>query len=412
MLRTIQFSVLLAIGMLMTMTTSARAQDPEQHPPEHIHMAEPSPSAAWTWATDANVFYGYNYQQRKFADFWAWESQNWFMLDGTREVGKGRLTLDGMLSLEPFTLEGIGSPQIYQTGESYQNVPLVNYQHPHDLFMGLGATYKIDVAPVTLAFTADLVGSPALGPTAFMHRESARDNQQVPLTHHYLDSTHITTGVLTAGVETGSLTFEASAFRGEEPDENRTNIDTPRLDSYSGRISWHRGAWQAQFSAGHLDKPEWYEPYDVTRLTASIGFSGNVVSRPLSATFAWGENRQAIVANGVSDAFLLEWDCRATPSTTIYGRAEVTEKELFGLGLHPAGFTHPHYYSHVDALTTGAVWDLPNVASLVRGRLGVGADITAYHPSPDLLQFYDGSRSFHVFLRWRPIRSTAHVHAH
>ena len=397
-------SLLLACGV-------ARAQD-QAPAPEHHHVAEPSTSPAWTWAFDANVFYGYNYQQRKFADFWAWESQNWFMLDGTHAVGKGRLTLDSMISLEPFTIQALGSPQIYQTGESYKSVPLVNYQHPHDLFMGLGATYKIDVAPVTLAFTADLVGAPALGPTAFMHRESARDNPQVPLTHHYLDSTHITTGVLTAGVEAGSLTFEASVFRGEEPDDNRTNIDTPRLDSYSGRISWHRGSWQAQFSAGHIDKPEWFEPYDVTRLTASIGFTGMVVSRPLSATFAWGENRQAVVANGVSDAFLLEWDYRATTTTTIYGRAEVTEKELFGLGLHPAGFTHPHYYSHVDALTTGAVWDLPNVARFVRGRLGAGADVTVYHPSPDLLQFYDGSHSYHVFLRWRPSTSTAHAHVH
>ena len=403
--------VALAASLLLA-STAVRAQDQEQHPPEHLHPANPPAAAAWTWSTDANVFYGYNYQQRKFADFWAWESQNWFMLDGTRAVGKGRLTLDAMISLEPFTIQALGSPQIYQTGESYQGVPLVNYQHPHDLFMGLGATYRIVVAPVTFSFTADLVGAPALGPTAFMHRDSARDNPQVPLAHHYLDSTHITTGVLTAGVEAGPMTFEASVFRGEEPDENRTNIDAPRLDSYSGRVSWRRGPWQAQFSAGHLDKPEWYEPYDVTRLTASIGFSGAVIARPLSATFAWGENRQAVVANGVADAFLLEWDYRAQPSTTIYGRAEVAEKELFGLGLHPAGFTHPHAYAHVDALTTGAVWDLPNVGSLVRGRLGIGADITVYHPSPDLLQYYDGSRSYHVFLRWRPTTSTAHAHVH
>ncbi|MBI3491363.1 MAG: hypothetical protein HY047_06220 [Acidobacteria bacterium] len=97
---------------------------------------DPPPASEWTWNADANVFYGYNYQQRKFADFWAWESQNWFMLDGTRAVGNGRLTLDGMLSLEPFTIQALGSPQIYQTGESYQRVPLVNYQHPHDLIMG------------------------------------------------------------------------------------------------------------------------------------------------------------------------------------------------------------------------------------------------------------------------------------
>ena len=35
-----------------------------------------------------------------------------------------------------------GSPQLFQTGESYQRQPLLNYQHPHDLVMELGATYE------------------------------------------------------------------------------------------------------------------------------------------------------------------------------------------------------------------------------------------------------------------------------
>ena len=109
---------------------------------------------------------------------------------------------------------------------------------------------------------ADLVGSPTLGPTAFMHRASARNNPQAPLSHHFLDSTHITTGVLRAGVEVGSFTFENSVFRGEEPDEDRLDIDQPRLDSWAGRVSWRRGPWQAQFSGGRLHEPEWFEPYD------------------------------------------------------------------------------------------------------------------------------------------------------
>ncbi|MBI3403570.1 MAG: hypothetical protein HY048_19325 [Acidobacteria bacterium] len=65
--------------MLLLLTPSVQAQDQEQHPPEHHHVADPAPVAAWTWTSDANAFYGYNYQQRKFADFWAWESQNWFI---------------------------------------------------------------------------------------------------------------------------------------------------------------------------------------------------------------------------------------------------------------------------------------------------------------------------------------------
>ena len=111
-------------------------------------MAMPPSDQGWSWMTDANVFVGYNYQQRLFADFAAVESQNWFMAAGTRKAGPGRLTLMGMFSLEPLTIGRLvyagdggmsrvyafsptgeqvpfgGSPQLFQTGESYQAAPL------------------------------------------------------------------------------------------------------------------------------------------------------------------------------------------------------------------------------------------------------------------------------------------------
>jgi hypothetical protein len=363
---------------------------------------------AWTWSADANVFFGYNYQQRHFADFSSWESQNWLMGSGERLVGRGRLILDTMISLEPFTVPAEGSPQLFQTGESYQRTPLVNRQHPHDLVMGLGATYRYVRPRTTYIFGADLVGSPTLGPVAFMHRESARDNPQVPLSHHFMDSTHITTGVVRAGVETRGFTMEGSVFRGSEPDENRTNIERPALDSWAARLVWRRGPWSAQFSGGLLHEPEWYEPYDHTRFTASIGFNGRVGSRRLDATIGWGQNRAKVVQNGVSNGELLEWNLEAAKTLQLYGRAEIIERQLFGLGLHPRGFEHPHFYSHMDALTLGAVRDL--IATRWT-RLGVGGDITLYHMSPDLLEYYEGSHSFHVFLRWRP-NTTAGAHVH
>jgi hypothetical protein len=363
---------------------------------------------AWTWSADANVFFGYNYQQRHFADFSSWESQNWLMGSGERLVGRGRLILDTMISLEPFTVPAEGSPQLFQTGESYQRTPLVNRQHPHDLVMGLGATYRYVRPRTTYIFGADLVGSPTLGPVAFMHRESARDNPQVPLSHHFMDSTHITTGVVRAGVETRGFTMEGSVFRGSEPDENRTNIERPALDSWAARLVWRRGPWSAQFSGGLLHEPEWYEPYDHTRFTASIGFNGRVGSRRLDATIGWGQNRAKVVQNGVSNGELLEWNLEAAKTLQLYGRAEIIERQLFGLGLHPRGFEHPHFYSHMDALTLGAVRDL--IATRWT-RLGVGGDITLYHMSPDLLEYYEGSHSYHVFLRWRP-STTAGAHVH
>jgi hypothetical protein len=398
------------VAMALWVAPAVRAQDDAQAEGQQTHdMAgmEPSPQA-WTWTADGNVFYGYNKQQRHFADFSAWESQNWFMGAGEHALGAGRLTLQTMVSLEPFTIQPQGSPQLFQTGESYQRVPLVDFQHPHDLLMNLGGSYRYATAAATYDFSGGLVGAPALGPTAFMHRESARDNPQVPLTHHWMDDTHISWGVITAGVEKGGFTLEASGFRGEEPDENHTNIERPRIDSYSARFSWQRGPWAAQVSGGRLHQPEWFEPYDDTRLTASVEFNGTVRTRPVSATVGWGENREAVVQNGVSDNFLTEWDIHAAWGTSIYGRAEVVEKQILGLGYHARGLVYAQSYSHVDVLTIGAIHD---VLSARWARVGIGADVTLYHMSPDMLVYFEGSHSYHVFARWRPNAAPMH-HRH
>jgi hypothetical protein len=432
--RAIQY-VVLAVFMTVLAPLSAWPQyadgapQPAQpaQPPEHHH--EVSSTSSWTWMTDANVIVGYNYQDRKFADFWAWESQNWVMGMGSRQLGAGTFTVNGMLSMEPWTIGRLvyahgldgpvrvyafdssgqqkplgGSPQAFQTGESYLGSPLINYQHPHDLFMSIGANYRFSSGALKYTVEADLVGAPALGPTAYMHRESGRDNPSAPLTHHYLDSTHITPGVVTGGVQAGSMLLEASAFRGEEPDDNRLNIERPKLDSYSGRATWRRGPWEAQFSAGHLHVPEWFEPTDVTRLTASVQFTGAVGGRPLAATAAWGQNREL---NFALNGYLLEWDWHLSRANSIYGRGESALKEIFGLGVHPAGLlNHPRNFSTINALTVGYIRDLTFLSGT-----GIGADITVYDTSQDLVAYYGSPHSYHVFVRWRPNRTAAaHVH--
>jgi hypothetical protein len=369
-----------------------------------MDMDTPGPED-WTVAADANVFYGYNYQHRKFTDFWAWESQNWFMLSADRRLGAGRLMLHGMASLEPFTIEALGSPQVFQTGETYKSAPLIDRQHPHDLIMGLGASYRIAAGGATYTIEADAVGSPALGPPAFMHRESARNNPQAPLGHHFLDSTHITPGVLLAGVDVRGFSFEGSVFRGTEPNENRLNIDRPALDSYSGRVRFRSGPWDLQLSGGRLHEPEWFEPYDVTRLTASIAFNGMAGGRPLSAMAGWGENREV---HGILDAYLLEWDWQPTSHGSIYGRGEVTAKDILNLGgLHPKGVIDFHRISRVAALTLGYMVDIKGFRW---GRLGIGGDATLYHTSEDMNLPYGSPHSFHVALRWRPRSSLTHLH--
>ena len=395
-------------AFILIVATSSAAQEPApaaQH--EHHQPGAPNAAPSWTWMTDVNVFAGYNYQHREFRDLSAFESQNWFMAHATRPVGGGQLQLAGMASLEALTLEGAGSPQVFQTGESYQGGPLIDRQHPHDLIMELGANYRIRRGSVTFVGEADLVGPAALGPTPFMHRESARDNPQAPLGHHYLDSTHITPGVLTGGVGVGQLTFEASWFRGEEPDEFRFNIASPWLDSWSVRGQWRRGPWQAQMSGGIIHKPSWFEPYDVARLTASIEFNGSLRSRPLAATLAWGENREI---HGILDAYLLEWSASITAHGRFYGRGESVAKDLLDLGFpDPPGIVSFHRISHVAALTLGYLHDVKEARW---GRIGIGGDATVYHVPDNMLDYYGTApHSFHVFVRYRLSGiSRAHVH--
>jgi len=393
----------LIVVVTVLLSATARAQDAQM--PEHHHMEAPS-TPGWTWTSDASVIAGYNYQHRKFTDFSTWESQNWFMLAGQRPLGPGTLSVTGMISLEPFTMKALGSPQVFQTGEAYHGAPLIDYQHPHDLLMDLGATYRVERDRVAYLFSASIVGSPALGPTPFMHRESGRDNPQAPLIHHDTDSTHITPGVLTAGIEARGVTLEASWFRGEEPNDNRLNIDRPRLDSWSARASWRRGPWRAQASGAHLHRPESFELFDMSRLTASIEFDGGVGSHPLAASLIWGENREI---HGVLDGYLVEWTLGTTPRGALYGRAETVAKDLLDLGgPDPRGFVEFHHISHVAALTLGYLHD---VAERPWGRIGVGADATVYHVDPNMLDPYGAPHSFHLFVRYRPAAAApAHVH--
>jgi hypothetical protein len=401
--------------VLLTSPASAQDHQPDGHESTHQHQAQEAghghdpqtDDGGWSTTLDANVFFGRNFQIRHFADVFAWESQNWLMFDAGRRLGAGRLTLASMFSLEPFTMAGQGSPQLFQTGETYHGIPLVNYQHPHDLFMELGATYTLDRGTTRFIVGADVVGDPTLGPTPFMHRASAQSNPQVPLTHHFLDSTHSTPGVVRGGVEVGDFTFEGSVFRGREPDENRLDIEAPALDSWAGRVRWRRGGWEAQFSAGHLHLPEWYEPYDITRLTASISYEGTIASRPLAVTLAWGENQQFNGFNGTSDGFLLEWDVKVASRSTFYGRTEAAAKDLFNLGFHPVGDRHPHWFTPLGAVTGGYLFDFHEGRF---GRVGVGADATLYWMTPDIKVYWENSRSYHVFVHWRPFGTQAHHH--
>src|SRR5688572_1370558 len=264
---------------------------------------------------------------------------NMIMGVARRPVGPLTVGLRAMLSAEPATIGKEGYPLLLQTGETADGeTPLIDRQHPHDLFMELAGTLSLGLGGdgrSSVFFYGGLPGEPALGPPAFMHRFSGTGVPVAPLSHHWLDSSHITFGVVTGGLVIGRAKLEASAFRGREPDERRWNIESPRLDSHAFRMSVNPAArWALQVSRGRLTGPEQLEPgVDVDRTTASVlyesGLGGDGGAGRFGATLAWGRNENR--PGPTLDAFAVEAAVELRGGRhTLFGRAERVEKnELF-----------------------------------------------------------------------------------
>jgi len=279
--------------------------------------------------------------------------QSMAMLIAEREFEGGRLQLKTMLSAEPL-MNNRGYPNLFATGETAGGEPLVDRQHPHDLFMELAARVDADIAGGTSAFLyGGPVGEPALGPPGFMHRASARLNPEAPITHHWFDSTHITYGVVTAGLASELWQVEASAFRGEEPDEDRWDIETPRLDSWSVRgtltPSQH---WALQVSHGRIDEPEATHPgVDEARTTASVHYNSGT---GLAATAAFSAKNR--VPGDTLTAWLAEANWDLSERHTLFARFEtVANDELFPDHAHPL---HDRPF-RVSKLQAGYAYTLP-----------------------------------------------------
>ena len=297
-------------------------------------------------------------------------SANMLMGMAHRALGPGRLGLRAMLSLEPATIGKEGYPLLLQTGETADGVThLIDRQHPHDLFMELAATYSIASGSRSLFVYAGLPGEPALGPPAFMHRFSGMAAPQAPITHHWLDSSHITFGVLTAGVVLGPAKLEASAFRGREPDEKRYDIESPKLDSHSFRVSLNPApAWAFQVSYGRLHSPEQLEPeVNTDRTTASAIYAMDWGSGHWETTLAWGRNRGR--PGPMLDAFLVESAVQLREKHTLFTRAEHAEKnELF-----PEGDSRDHDVFRVGQWSLGYRYDFWRSKHMTFGLGAVGS---------------------------------------
>jgi mono/diheme cytochrome c family protein len=383
-------------------------------------MPASAPGYMWHWMKDdwmimahGNLIAGFNHQGGARGVNKA-ESQNWFMLMAERDAGPGRLMLRGMFSAEPWTTPRRGFPELFQTGETFEGRPIIDAQHPHDLFMELAAAYNIRLSEqVALNFYGGPVAEPALGPVAFMHRMSAAENPAAPLGHHWQDSTHISHGVVTAGVTAWRFRIETSLFRGAEPDENRKDIEMGKLDSWSGRI-WFTPTpnWSMQFSYGHLVHPEILEPGNLKRMTASISNNRSWEDGNWASSLIWGRNHER---HGDSNAYLFESTASFLDKNYLYTRMELVDKQglleenIFGRpGLdefHPIGNGFVlgdrfEQFFRVGAFTFGGVRDIVADSKL---RVGIGADVTFYHVPTGLRPIYGSSpASFHFFLRIRP----------
>lgn len=235
-------------------------------------------------------------------------------------------TLNLRLMLSPDPLMGrSGYPLLLATGETANgSTPLIDRQHPHDLVMEMSASYSHRLDETGSVFLyAGYPGEPALGPTAFMHRASSMDIPDAPITHHWLDSTHIVFGVLTAGFVRDNWKLELSQFTGREPDENRFDFDPIRLDSTSARLSWNPGPnWSLQASWGYLKSPEELAPtVNENRFTASATY----VSGPWAATLAWGLRHESTGAD--LNGLLAETAYKPDDAWTLFARGEWEEND-------------------------------------------------------------------------------------
>lgn len=430
-----RFAACLVSGLLLS-SGAVRAQEPQSAPDIHEQVSVTAPLLTPTrdasgtgWLPDATPMYGVHREWN------GWEfringavfaqavlepgdrhrtggsqsqqvaSTNWGMIMARRSVGGGRFGIRTMLSAEPWTISRCGTIDFLALGEVCDGDTVHDRQPPHDLVMELAVDYERRLRGQWLwQIYAGLAGEPALGPAGYPHRASAAGNPGGPLSHHWLDSTHVTFGVVTGGLRNRRLKMEASVFNGREPDESRVDLDLGRFDSVAARVSFlPTERWAVQVSGARLrlatsDFPFRDQPAN-TRATVSATYH-----RPVAATGIWAttaaygtDHARERVAIGLFDntsgAGLLESSATFADRHTIFARGEV--------GGVPAHHLHAHEYSllvvPVGKLEAGYVRHFQPPKGLVPG---IGAAAALSFVSRELAPRYSGriSPTFTLFL--------------
>ena len=349
---------------------------------------------------DGVVFGTWNHQDGPRGDTDV-RSQNWLMGMASRPLASGTLTLSGMFSVEPATIGRRGYAEIFQHGEAYNGLPVVDRQHPHDALMQMSATWQRPIGTrYGVVLAGGVTGSPAFGPVAFMHRPSASENPLAPLSHHYFDSTHVTMGVITAGFDARPFQFLASVFHGREPDDRRWDLDMGKLDSASGQVWWRPNVrWQVQGSYAFLHEPEQLEPGDQKRQSLSIHYLKDRGNGRLTAyTLAGAQVLRKFSSTRALLAEVTHHIGRTAISARYDGVGLETEHLLFPTAIHI-----PHAGELIDPLLAYTVGVAREVATPKRFSIAVGGQATTY-TVPERLSATHGNHpvSVQLFVRLRP----------
>jgi len=327
---------------------------------------------------------------------------DWFMLAASRRFIGGQVHLRGMFSTDPYEIAGGGYPELLQSGEFYKGVHIHDHQHPHNLFMELAALYEHAIGnTLGVSLYVAPAGEPAIGPVAYMHRPSAENDPFAPISHHWQDATHITFGVLTAGLFTRRAKLEASWFNGREPDENRSKLEYRNPDSFSGRLTVNPGArWSLSGWYAYLKRPEaGFLPnthkYGASLLTTqSWHHNGHWAS-----ALIWGANLPMTFEAG-SSGFLLESNLDLDGVNSVFARVEYVKKQAHDIIPLFVGVPSRTLYA-LSVLAFGY-----HRVILTPGRLNVGLGVrAAVNFVPAALESFYGSQTPEgaaVYLTLRP----------
>lgn len=334
-------------------------------PDSSSHAGLMSMTGDWMFMAHGTLNLVYDHQSSRRGDDKLFAS-GMLMGMAQRPLGNGTLQFKAMVSPDPL-MGARGYPLLLASGETANGRDrLIDRQHPHDFFMELSGSVSQNIGSKSSVFLyAGLPGEPAFGPPAFMHREAILDSPEAPITHHWLDSTHISFGVLTAGLVLDGVKIEASRFNGREPDQHRWNVETGSLDSTAVRLSWNPARTVSlQGSWGHFTDPEQLEPgVDQKRWSASALWADEIAPGWKAATtLAWGRKN----AHGhKDDAFAAEASLKHA-AWTVFGRGEITENRELTDEEHGPAY-------RVGKVSVGAVRDFRLDEHLKIGAGGLAA---------------------------------------